>query len=188
MSIANQNDKPLSDSNPDEMYERMIAEHLRAQNDIEFALGDTLDIKTSIALVVIIFLATQSSGFLASQMPRHWHNVQVLSVVCLIVAGLLAVWELIPRTYKVGLSPAEYAGWLDRVKTFYSTQAVPNPENQSAEFIRRKAIEQMGTRFSENSALNKKKSLAVEWSFYFAMAALVLNLLTLAGLTSGWRF
>ena len=41
MSIANQNDKPLSNSNPDEMYERMIAEHLRAQNDIEFGGGHT---------------------------------------------------------------------------------------------------------------------------------------------------
>jgi hypothetical protein len=171
-----------------EEYDLIIQEHLEWQNELELELGDTLDIKTSIALVVIIFLATQSGGFLATHMPRHWHNLQIVSVLCLIIAGVLAVWELIPRTYKFGLSPAKFLEWVKGVKDFYSADGVSNPEARSVEFIRRKQIEQMQTRFSKNRAINAMKSKAVEWSFYLTMTALILNLATLAALTSDWRF
>lgn len=171
-----------------EDFNQTIAEHLKSQDDLEFGLGDTLDIKTSIALVIIIFLATQSAGFLASSMPLHWHNVQIISVVCVIISGILAVWELIPRTYIAGMGPSEFIGWVEQLRTFYSKQGDSNPETKIVETIRNKEIEKIKARFATNRAINATKSKAVEWSFYFMMTALAVNLVTLLALSSGWRF
>lgn len=77
---------PLRTDAADELN-RVIIEHLPAQDELEFELGDTLDIKTSIVLVVIVFLAAQSGAFLAQSMPRHWHCIQMLSAACLVAAG-----------------------------------------------------------------------------------------------------
>jgi hypothetical protein len=170
-------------------YEQLILENLKSQNDLEYELGDTLDIKTSISLVVLVFLATQSSGFLALRvMPRHWHNIQIVSVICLSVAGLLAVWELIPRTYIVGLTPDEFLKWAQEVKTFYSTAGEPNPEAKSVEFIHGKTADQLRARFTANRKINAMKSNVVTCVFILTMASLVLNLATLAGQSCGWRF
>ena len=174
--------------NSGEEYEQIILENLKAQNDLEYQLGDTLDMKTSIALVVIIFLAAQSGSFLASSMPLHWHNIQLASVLCVIVAGVLAVWELIPRTYKVGLAPTEFIEWVQGVKAFYNTAGVADPEAKSVEFIHRKATEQLLTRFAWNRRINAMKSWVVTFVFILTLASLILTLATLAGLSTGWRF
>jgi hypothetical protein len=186
MSQTKTKDAVISTDTGD-VCEQLIEEHLRAQNSLEYALGDTLDIKTSIALVVITFLATQSASFLALNMPRHWHNIQVLSVICLCLAGLLAVVELVPRVYKVGLKPSEFATWVKGVQAFYNADAA-HSEQRTLDFIRRKQIEQLERRFEHNSKLNARKSLAVTGSFYLTILALVLNLLTLLSNSMGWRF
>jgi hypothetical protein len=178
---------PLAVS-PDDEIEQIILDNLKTQNDLEYQLGDTLDIKTSIALVVITFLATLSGGLLASPMPLHWHNIQLASILSLAIAGILAVWELFPRTYKVGLAPDQFRRWVQEVRAFYNTKDAPDPETKSIEFIRRKTTEQLGERFSQNSAMNARKSNLATCIFALTMLALILNLATLAGLSTGWRF
>lgn len=172
----------------EEELDQIILENLQSQNDIEYALGDTLDIKTSIALVVIIFLAAQSSGFLAAHMPHHWYVVQIVSVGCLIASGGLSVWELLPRIYKVGLAPEEFSAWIQRVKGFYSADGVPDPDAKTVAFIRRKKVEQLQKRFTANSKVNAMKSLVVTGVFILTLGSLGLNLATLIALSSGWRF
>lgn len=173
---------------PADEYDKLILGNLQVRNALEYELGDTLDIKTSIALVVIIFLATQSGGYLAVQMPRHWHNVQVASVLCLIAAGILAVYELFPRTYKVGWVPEKFITWVTDVRAAGIADGDPDPEGRGVEFIRTKTVEQLRSRFRHNRSINAKKSWAVEWTFYLTMVVLILNLATLAAMTSGWRF
>jgi hypothetical protein len=73
-----------------EKYDAMIMELVKGQDDRELALGDTFDIKTSIALVIITFLATQTANFLKMPLSPCWHLVQILSVVSLVAAGVLA--------------------------------------------------------------------------------------------------
>jgi hypothetical protein len=188
MKKTNASSESLPDFDSKNTYEQIIFENLKSQNDIEYELGDTLDIKTSIALVIIIFLATQSGGFLATAMPRHWHNIQLVAVICLVFAGLLAVSELFPRTYKVGLEPDEFIKWAQDVEGFYNAKASSNPEKKGVEFIRRKVADQMLRRFTANSAINSLKSKLVTWVFGLTLTALILNLFTLAGLSSGWYF
>jgi len=172
-----------SADNSENEFKQIIDEHLRSQDDREFGLGDTLDIKTSIALVVVIFLATQSGGFLASPMPLHWHNIQIVSVGCVIIAGVLAMIVLWPRTYKLKIQPSEFLGWTKQVNEFYGENRVA-----AVEFIRSKQIQRIQKRFAVNSSINASKSAAMSWSFYFTMTALILNIATLIGLSTGWRF
>jgi|WetSurMetagenome_2_1015567.scaffolds.fasta_scaffold475763_1 hypothetical protein len=188
MKTTNASSESLPDVASKDKYEQIILENLESQNDIEYELGDTLDIKTSIALVVIIFLATQSGGFLAMAMPRHWHNIQLVAVICLVFSGLIAVFELFPRTYKVGLEPDEFIKWAQDVEAFYNAKTSSNPEAKGVEFIRRKVVGQMLTRFAANRAINAMKSKLVTWVFRLTLIAFILNLFTLAGLSTGWYF
>jgi hypothetical protein len=188
MSHARAKGKFPSEVSPEEEIEQIILDNLQSQNELEYQLGDTLDIKTSIVLVVITFLATLSSGLLTTQMPRHWHNIQLASVGCLIFAGLLSVWELIPRTYKVGLAPDKFFEWVQGVKTFYGAEGVSDPDERSLEFIHRKRIDQLRARFTHNRTINAMKSNVVTCVFILTFASLILNLSTLAALSTGWRF
>src|SRR5690348_4795153 len=90
--------------------QKTVEEYLKSQDDLEFELGDTLDVKTSIALVLITFLATQSADFLRHNPPlsSFWHVVQVVSAAALIAAGVLAIAELKPRGYIARTEPAEF--------------------------------------------------------------------------------
>jgi hypothetical protein len=172
-------------SEPDakEEYDQIILEHLQAQDDLEFELGDTFDIKTSIALVVIIFLASQSGTFLASEMPRHWHTIQISSVFCVVIAGFLAMFALWPRKYKLRMEPDGYLGWVKEVNEFYG-----GDKAKVVEFLRNTQIDRIRKRFARNSAINASKSKLMEWAFYFTVGALALNTATLLALSTGWRF
>lgn len=165
-------------------YDQLIVEHLREQDEHEFALGDTLDLKTSIALVVITFLATQSAEFLKTALSPFWHGVQRVSVGCIVIAGLLALFELIPRGYRLRMTPDKFLEWIQQTREFYQSEGVPDPESSTAERISTVEIEKLTNRFAVNRAINETKSSLMEWSFYSTMAAVALNLLTLIMLYS----
>jgi hypothetical protein len=166
----------------------LLKEHLQKQNDVEYVLGDTLDVKTSIALVVIIFLATQSGALLAMKSPLHWHNTQIGAIVCLIIAGVLAVYELFPRTYKVGFSPDELKAWVDDTHRAYALDDESNAYANTVESIEAGSVLSLEKRFLHNRAINSHKSNVVTAIFAFTMASLLANLVTLAALSVGWYF
>lgn len=171
-----------------EEYNQTIAEYIKSQDDLEFELGDTLDIKTSIALVVILFLAGQSAWFLSLSMPRHWHIAQIVSVICISISGVLAVVELLPRKYTVRMSPPEFLCWVEKLRDFYREEGVQSPETSVVEFVRKKEMEKIKARFAKNSSINARKSKLVDWSFRSMLAAIAINLGNLIALSSGWRF
>jgi hypothetical protein len=177
-----------SESSATDELNRLIAENLPAQDELEFELGDTLDIKMSIVLVVIVFLADQSRKFLESPMPLHWENFQRVSVFALIVAGGLSLWELFPREYKTRMGQDEFLGWVEQLKAFYDHEGVANPDAKIVELIRIKDAERTSERIAANKSINARKSRAMEWSFYSVMIAVALNLITLSALSTGWRF
>ena len=105
---------PRKFNNMDET-EEIISQYVKSQDDFEVKLGDTLDIKTSIAVVILVFLATQSAGFLAlASIPLHWRNIQIVSAICIGIAGILAVYELLPRKYNVRPDSVEFVAWVER--------------------------------------------------------------------------
>ena len=177
-----------SESTSAKELERVIAEHLPEQDELEFELGDTLDIKMSIVLVVIVFLADQSRKFLEAPMPVHWHVVQSFAVVVLILSGVLSLWELIPREYKTRMGHDEFLSWVEQLRTFYNHEGVANPETKIAEIIRVKDAQRTRERIVANKAINARKSSAMAWAFYSVMVAVALNLATLFALSCRWMF
>jgi hypothetical protein len=165
-------------------YRDTVFEFVKSQDDLEFALGDTLDIKTSIVLVLITFLATQSADFLRGIPPlsTFWHYTQIVSTLSLIVAGGLALYELFPREYMARMSPGKFLGWMNELSEFYKDDA--DAESKIVGAINDAELKKAETRFARNSAINAQKSKLLEWSFYFSLAALAINLLTLLRLSS----
>ena len=149
-------------------------------------MGDTLDIKTSIVLVVITFLATQSGDFLRAKPPlsSFWHDVQVISILFLIAAGVMALFELIPRKYTVRMAPKEFLEWVEKLSSFYKGDA--DAESKIVGAISNAELEKIKTRFARNSAINERKSKLLVWCFRFTLTALALNLFTLLRLSIGF--
>ena len=160
-------------------YEQIISERLHEQDEREFALGDTFDIKTSIALVIITFLATQSADFLKTSLSVSFHRVQIASVICIVGAGILTLFELFPRKYRLRMAPDKFLQWVDETKKHYGANGEADPVSSTVERIHNVEIETIKDRIASNSAINEKKSRLMEWSFYFVMAAVILNLSTL---------
>lgn len=163
-----------------------VEEFVKSQDQLEFQLGDTLDIKTSIVLVVITFLAAQSTDFLRATpaLSPFWHYMQVLSVLCLIMAAGMALYELFPREYTVRMAPAEFLEWVRKLSVFYKDDI--DAESKIVDAIGDAELEKIKTRFARNSAINAAKSKLLEWSFYFMLVTLVLNLFTLFRLSFGF--
>jgi hypothetical protein len=161
-------------------YRQSISEYLKSQYDFEFGLSNILDIKTSIILALIIFLAAQSVELSkAVSMPLHWRVLQYMSASSLIVAVFSAIHELWPRHYYTKAKSAEFVGWVRARKEHYEVQKEPNPEARIADDIFQKEIE---------GATLLTKLRALNAAFYCTVAALILNFATLVALAFGWRF
>jgi len=98
---------------------------------------------------------------------------------------LFALCELIPRGYRLKMTPDEFQEWANQTKEFYKSQGATDPDSSTAERVHTVEIEKITNRFKVNSAINEKKSFLMAGSFYFTMVAVALNLATLMGLSFG---
>ena len=171
-------------------YDELILNYLKTQDDLHFRLGDTLDIKTSIALAVIIFLTTQSVGILsAPAIPLHWRNAQIASVIFLATAVGAALYELWPRKYWKMPDPDKFIGWTEELKAFYNQEENSGAESRTVEQIQKaEGIEKTKNRIMHNAALNDFKLRTMGWAFYLTLFPLFLNFLTIIALSLRWRF
>src|SRR3989442_83906 len=76
-----------------------LKEEISAKEDLALRLSDALDVKASIGLAVILFLATQTAYFLEKGLPRLGVAMQVVSITCIVLAAIFALLELWPRMY-----------------------------------------------------------------------------------------
>jgi uncharacterized protein (DUF983 family) len=166
-------------------YRDTILDFAMSQDDLEFSLGDALDVKSSIFLVVITFLAIQSAAFLSSvvALSAFWHWAQILSVALLVCGGLLALLELIPRNYKARMATDEFLDWVSNLERHYKDE--PQSESIVLAKIQNVEMERVRLRFIKNRKINSLKSTLNGWCFRCTMGSLALNLLTLLALS--WR-
>src|SRR5690348_2991559 len=99
--------------------EKLKAENAKEKDTKQFSLGDTLDVKASVILVVIVFLATESGDFFRSNLGVWETRLQYFSVVMLVIAGILAFIELCPREYKTDDSVEAFGEWLHNLEVYY---------------------------------------------------------------------
>jgi len=157
----------------------LVAQRLDVKDDQLLRMGDALDVKASIELIVITFLATQTADFLNNaQIVGLWAWLQLGSAVALIVAGVFALWELWPRDYEVEASES-LEGWASELCDFYKREA--DAELKIAESLHMGRIKRVKERVAANNRVNDWKSRLLMWSFRFTGAAMIMNLLTLIG-------
>lgn len=165
----------MSDTNAE------VLERLQAKDALLFGLSDTLDVKASIALVVITFLGTQSGVFLASQqqLPEVLRYAQLGSAVALAFAGCIALVALWPRDHDTETAE-ELDGWAQQLREHYKHS--PDPEQAVAEAFRSGRIQRLKERINANAKVDRLKSGLVAWSYKLSAVGLVLNMVTLLGL------
>lgn len=150
---------------------------INAKEDLSLRLGDALDMKASISLAVIVFLATQSAYFFDKRLPHLAFCIQAVSVICVALAAIFAVIELWPVTY--GLPAPESSRIpqrLQELREHYRPYA--NAEENSVNAIIEDEIAWAIERIGANDTKNIRKSNALAWSFWFTAAAMFLNLVT----------
>ena len=151
-----------------------VIKRLDLKDDQAFKLGDAIDVKASIALVVITFLATQTASFLTVREP--WRELQVVSAFLLAIAGVLALLELWPRTYAIDASES-LDGWIAELRDYYQNRA--DADQLVASAVAAGHIERTKERIEKNNAINEQKSKLMDWSFRCTAVAMLLNLGTL---------
>jgi hypothetical protein len=152
-------------------------QYIFERDKIEFALADTLDVKTSVILIVIVFLAEQSRHFLESNPSYYMHWIQFASVTALVLAGIFAVFELCPRDYWQADTPTRWDEWIAKLKAHYSES--DNPDSLVLEQAMEGHTEMARKRTEKNILTNKRKAVYLQIAFWFTIASFTLNLLTL---------
>ena len=152
-------------------------QQLAEKDRILFNLSDTLDMKASVSLVVITFLATQTAVFISNEfMSDVLRWLQSTSAVFLAFAGALAMVVLWPREYSVEKSE-EFAGWRARLENYYKGQDDAQRKVDDEYLAGR--IQGLRVQIAENRRLDDRKSLALAWSYRLVGVSLGLNMLTL---------
>lgn len=164
----------------------------------EFALGDTLDIKTGLILAGLTFLAILSSDLMKSTGISHVEAWAVLrgsatvniafiqwaaqfaSVLAIIVGGIYSVLVLFPRDYDREPAPSKYLSWISDTEKYRETYPEEGAEPVTAERLLAKRVENAVANIQTNLTLNKRKSQLMFVAFTCMSASFAANILTLA--------
>jgi hypothetical protein len=157
----------------DAIYERLLAE-VNAKDDLANRLGDTLDVKMSIGLVLITFLSTQTAFFLDKYRSGFPHNIQIISGCVLAAAIVAAFIELWPRTYLMPYPESSGIARAIELNEFYSQHENVRAETMVAEFTKNE-IGWSEIRILTNGRNNNKKSFWLRVSLSLTAIAIILN-------------
>jgi hypothetical protein len=158
--------------------EALLNEYV-AEHDRILETCDAYDVKASIWLAVIIFLAVQTGDLLGRGLPRFLLYGQWASVVLLVAAGVSTLIELYPRDYKrYAPSNGVIERWLPKLRAGHKGEAdaesVILHKTTSCRLLWFKKM------VEENKGLNRKKANLLLFSFWTTAIAAVANLATLA--------
>ena len=149
--------------------DRVTVERLYAKDEMELNLGNTLDVKASLVLVLITFLAAQTEDLLSKGELSHPGRVlQMIAAISLGMALLTAVWGLWIREYAVEL-PEDLSAWIERLREFYQDEL--NAELEIERSILGWQIGRTTERIQINGGLNAQRTSLASWSFRLTAAA-----------------
>ncbi len=150
---------------------------INSKEDLSLRLGDALDMKASISLAAIIFLATQTAYLFDKGLARYGYYLQVVSIVCIVFAAIYALLELWPIEY--GLPQPESLIVTKRIKELTDHYgAYPNVEENVVKSFMEDEMAWAQNRIADNQNKNRRKSDLLARSFWFMGVAVILNLLT----------
>ncbi|MHB8541699.1 MAG: hypothetical protein ACYDCD_12280 [Candidatus Acidiferrales bacterium] len=161
------------------MTEESLLNEYIAEHDRILGTCDAYDVKASIWLAVIIFLAVQTGDMLGKGLPRCLLYGQWLSAVLLVAAGVFTLIELYPRDYKrYAPSNGVIVEWLTRLRERHNGEA--DAESVILHKTTSYRISWFTKMITDNKALNRKKANLLLLSFWTTAIAAGTNLTTLA--------
>jgi hypothetical protein len=145
-------------------------------------LGDVLDVKASVALVAVTFLAGVSAQLIAMQgLSSLWGKIQLLgqtlALLSLAIAGALIIAELWPSDYVSPPTPKEDADWIEKLL------ADRGDHTAVLDAVLEQKLSSAINRVEKNKRTNDRKSGLINLTFKLLSVAIVLilgNLLYLA--------
>jgi hypothetical protein len=156
--------------------EKLLAE-LNDKDDLAQRLGDTLDAKASMLMVVITFLGTETAYFLDKHVVGIAHKLQAGSVVFLVLATIATVAELWPRDYLLIEPESNVTDRIAQRRKHYAPY--PDAELNVLDALVQTEIGWARARIEENQGKNGRKSSFLNWTFYLTAGAIALNAMTL---------
>lgn len=160
----------------------LVADDAKRLDEIIFQTGDVLDVKASIILVAVTFLATLSGEILTvSDLPVAIKVIQVIAVVAVSIAGVLTVCALWPRQFDVPPSPTRTSAYAEQLQQYFRGKL--NADELLVEDLRKDAMEIRLERIATNRRLAVSKSRFNKFAFYsigVAVCAELASLLWLA--------
>ena len=157
----------------------LIIERLNAKDELTYQRGDTLDVKGSIVLVVVTFLAGESADLLArGNITSFGKSAQVVAAVSVALAGVFVWAQLWPRGYEVEAAE-KLPQWKAELEQFYEDD--PDASGKVSAVLAAGIVERATERIYANDAINKMRSNLLLGSYIFATLSLGINLLTLFG-------
>lgn len=157
-------------------------ESAQKYDDSERSLGDVLDVKASVALVAVTFLAGVSAQLITMQgLSPLWIKIQlpiqIVALLLLSVAGALIITELWPSDYSALPTPKADADWIERLS------AAGESATAILDAVLKHKLSSAIERVEHNRKINDRKSVLLDWAFKLLAGALILvsgNLLCLA--------
>ncbi len=159
-------------------YQEFLFEQFSEEAERSFAFADTVDLRANIWLVIITFLATQSAYFISKGVPHLWLLAQYASVALMILAGIATMFELYPRSY-LRFSPSN--GALEKRLAFLRAyyEGLANADELALAQLLKDEIGWARERTTHNNRHNDSMTWLLQWAFWLAVSAFVINLVTL---------
>ena len=143
----------------------------------EVTLGDSLDVKASIALVVVAFLGATSGTILTvATLGFYSKLIQVVAIAATGGAGLCGFISLWPKIYWLEDFPQQYLNWAQGMASYHKEQF-------SHDMLLRKDMHEVEVRITKNHTLNVAKSWWLFGAFAFLGLAIVAEIISLFLLT-----
>ena len=160
----------------------IVLERLQVKDALLFGLADTLDMKASVSLVVITFLATQTGGFLLVVDSLDWvRTLQTIVACSLAFAGICAILALWPRDFFIETAE-ELDSWMVQLNEYY--RDMPDAASKVEAALAHGRIKRAKQRIKTNSETDARKGSLVNWAYRLAGIALMFNIITLICLWS----
>lgn len=156
-----------------------ILEEAERLDEIHYEVGDTLDVKSSIILVVVTFLGTLSGEILSRPaLAGLAKAVQVSAILCLCVAGVLTLLALFPRKFDIPPDTGEMLEYADGLERHYGNFC--NGAEMLLKHFQQNRIAAAMERIATNRDLANAKLKLNKAAFYVTAVAVCLELFSLA--------
>jgi hypothetical protein len=157
----------------------IIGDMTMERDHMELSLGDTLDVKAGIVLAAITVLGSLTGTLLGSTppIPKEAQIAQMFSLGFIAVGALFSVMAMVPREYLLPDTPEKYRKWIEDLKEYYKD----NPAELESKTV--EGLTQVATqRITTNHEINSAKSGYLVVSFWVTIAALTIDMVSLAAI------